>query len=212
MSKKPSSEKTSITWKTWGMKYDRTKPDEPIENGEIDIFEECRSVNMDSKQKPYGRPIDADTAVHLISNYIKFVEEAFPHLNLKSENLSAEHLDFVDTTLIDIFKVSYGITYDKNILLKLLSQPKCEGIRSYLCLREPKKNPHISLVLVGVDCDGNDLHYRKKDTIKKNSSNGIDEITTQSLTGEFAHPPESSLEKKLTDPRYALLKMANDSK
>jgi hypothetical protein len=42
----------------------------------------------------------------------------------------------------------------------MLSQPRCEGIRFYLCLnKEDKGKNQLSIVSVGVDIEGTDLNF-----------------------------------------------------
>ena len=83
------------------------------------------------------------------------------------------------------------MSLDKNILLKIISQPRCEGVRFYLCLKEgasaPPENPDVlSLVAVGVDETGKDLFYDYSEEIHKS---GIENIPTIYLVAEYGHPP-----------------------
>jgi hypothetical protein len=56
-----------------------------------------------------------------------------------------------------------GVTFDKSQLLRIISQPRCEGVRFYHALRKGSNGDMAAtLVLVGVDKDGFDLNYNLK--------------------------------------------------
>jgi hypothetical protein len=171
----------------------------------IIIKEETRSVSMDSGHDPYGIAIDAPLAISLIKQLhkrLKKLSDKFMGYKIGEQVVFAK--DELDT-LKALLNRSSAITIDKNILLKTLSQPLCEGIRFYLCEKSVKdasdKNKNfLSLVTVGVDKRGQDLFY------KYTKPNGVEitSIETQSLTGEYAHPPgaKTNLTKALSDDKY----------
>ena len=79
---------------------------------------------------------------------------------------------------------SFAITFDKNVLLKTISQPKCEGVRFYLCLKQAEQQEDVlSLVTVGVDANGKDLLYEFQPGIP------VEDIQTRSLIAEYGYPP-----------------------
>jgi hypothetical protein len=107
---------------------------------------------------------------------------------------------------------SSAITFDKNILLKTLSQPGCEGVRFYLCKKTlsdgihelTEENDYLSLVTVGVDKEGHDLDYVVEG-----------ELTDNSLVSEYGSPPPRGNRQThhcspnfIYDDKYALLKRA----
>ena len=103
---------------------------------------------------------------------------------------------------------------DKNILLKAISQPGCEGIRFYLCMKtendQGKPAEVLSLVTVGVDIKGKDLNY-EYDSAKHNLDS-ISNIENDSLNGEYGHTlqrdPFDSANSKEMKP-FVLFKYAN---
>lgn len=157
------SNEASVTWRTTGRKLN-----EPVNpNPSIDVIEYPRSVSMSEGNDPYGIAIDAPLAVSMIAA-----------LQDKVATLPAES-DFRK-----MMEGSFAITFDKNVLLKTISQPKCEGIRFYPCVKKgPDNEDVLSLVTVGVDADGNDLLYvYEEDT-------PVEDIPTRSLVSEYGYPP-----------------------
>jgi hypothetical protein len=74
----------------------------------------------------------------------------------------------------DLLHNSFALTVKKSLILKALSQPTCEGLRFYLCMKnymprmpEELTNPDkiilpsgdLALVTVGIDILEKDLHY-----------------------------------------------------
>lgn len=171
-------------WKTQGRKYDPSAGTR-YKDDEIDIEEESRSVNM-SGTLPYGIPIDANLAVYLISE-------------LRRE-LNSGTRDF--TWIKDLLEKSGGITFDKNIVLKIISQPHCEGVRLYPALKNHEGADFLSLVIVGVDSVGTDLHYGdpKQDRVS------LGAYDTKSLSGEYGHPPGEGF--KSNENKFVLYKYA----
>ena len=102
----------NITWSALGRKHNSSVAQQAIE-----ITEEGRSVSMGPGEEPYGVAVDAPLAVQLIRNFWKKFRSEAPE----------------KTWLRTTFEQSRAITFDKNILLKILSQPKSEGIRFYFC-------------------------------------------------------------------------------
>ena len=96
-----------------------------------------------------------------------------------------ENEDFI--WIKNLIEKGPGVTFDKNILLKMISQPRCEGIRFYPALKSKGKEFFLSLVIVGVNSEGYDLHYNEGD--KKI----MDAYITKSLTGEYGHLPGEPL-------------------
>ncbi len=154
---------TSITWKTKGLKLNQ--PPDP--NPSIDITEYNRSVSMDDGSEPYGIAIDAPLAVTLIKALREKVAAQPPSNELRQ-----------------LMEGSFAITFDKNVLLKTISQPKCEGVRFYLCLKQTEQQEDVlSLVTVGVDANGKDLLYEYQPGIP------VEDIPTRSLVAEYGYPP-----------------------
>jgi hypothetical protein len=208
----------------------------PNEDQDIPIMECARSVSMDKDKQAYGQPIDAKWGIHLIKNLFNqlhesnilqylFADEFLKVKEVKQENLAVTEGDGADKQgegmdkekeellqwLIRLLWHSKAITIDKNILLKALSQPLCEGLRFYLCLTPPLngKGPQgetihglpkgtFSLVTIGVDKKGHDLHYTFDPTIIKSDAD-IPEVATTSLVGEYGHPPGSGTSPVTTD-------------
>lgn len=155
MAKEPS-----ITWKVVGNRLNEQQAD-------IDITEYSQSVTMPEGGGPYGIAIDAPLAVTLIKALRELVE-AQPDTN----------------ELKKLIQGSFAITFDKNMLLKTISQPKCEGVRFYLCLKKGEKEEDVlSLVTVGVDEAGKDLLYEYTEGTR------VQDIPTRSLVAEYGFPP-----------------------
>jgi len=177
-------------------------------------------------QKPLGRPVNTNMAVKFIRNFLD------DHQSLVDQFGYAEHnWESPDPKVKDFFihakqyfdkiaKLNYAMSLDKNMALKILSQPGCEGLRFYLCekkmdgdvLEEAKaKNIPISsdqmetsLVVVGFDICGKDLNYQyPKDATVQDGNTGaivpsgagkkaIKDIKMQSLNVEYVTPPPGS--------------------
>ena len=95
--------------------------------------------------------------------------------------------------LVELLRYSAGITASRSMLLKILSQPECSGVRFYLALKDREKadadrkaarfQRKFSPVMVGVDKKGTDLNYTY-DT-KYADKDNIPNIETRSLSGEY---------------------------
>lgn len=157
------SNEPSITWKADGATLAR-----PTDlRSPIGITEYTESFTMPDAQGPYGVPIDAPLAVSMIRALRELVQKQPP-----------------DNILRQLLEGSFAITLDKSVLLKTISQPKCEGIRFYLCLKKGIKGEDLlSLVTVGVDEKGGDLLYEYQEGMK------TEDIPTRSLLAEYGYPP-----------------------
>jgi hypothetical protein len=171
--------------------------------GYITFSTDERNVTMPGSKVHSGRAIDADLAVHFIQNFFDYYTinvreprmKAFEASKAINDSAAMEKLAAKDIH-DKILDMTYGMTLERDLILKILSQPKCEGIRFYLCGRIIEDDDiHLSLVTVGVDCDGYDLRYNLTDTAKTGtatkdlSAPAAQSITTQSLTGEYLTPP-----------------------
>jgi hypothetical protein len=175
---------------------------------DIPVEETAMSVDMEAgstDKKPYGIPVSAKLAIALIADFQDLIQPA-----------AGGEADELKKLLIR----SSAITIDKNGLLKTLSQPGCEGIRFYLCkkvltLEDSSKESFASLVTVGVDANGKDLHYN---FIKEKLSSGLvaANISSTSLVSEYSTPPPprtmvaaASLDDRLVLLDYALEQVKN---
>lgn len=187
-----------IDWSVKAWRYVPDNADKP-KMGSLQVPSNGPSVMMPGSKVHSGMPIDANLAVHFIQNFFSHYEII---LHQHTQNLKSivEKNDF--NGLLDLHKktkemhdsivnMTYGMTLDKDLILKIISQPMCQGLRFYLCARNLGNNEmHLSLVTVGVDQDGFDLHYNQGNTITpKVIGKGVNEITTQSLTAEYLTPP-----------------------
>ena len=154
----------SITWKSDGRKLNQPQETKPS----IDITEYRESFTMgDGSQGPFGIAIDAPLAVSMI--------RALQEIVMKQP---------ADNELRQLIEGSFAITLDRNVLLKTISQPKCEGIRFYLCVKKSEKGEDLlSLVTVGVDENGKDLLYEFSE------GTPVQDIPTRSLVAEYGYPP-----------------------
>jgi hypothetical protein len=160
------------------------------------------------ESSPAGIPVNADMAIHLIQNFLG----SNPFLNqkhLKSEKDVSKLRDFIEKAeefTDKLLQMAYGVTFDKDILLKILSQPGCQGLRLYFCERRTIKPFHTSLVAIGVDKDLYDLNYQGESFTEEM-------VPTKSLIGEYGYPPDKvETEERLTDSHYYLLKKARGQK
>lgn len=180
---------------------------------------------------PIGRPIDANLAVNLISDFYTEVNNA--HGSKTDQEVDEMDLPTVKAAyftarefLKKFIGLDYGMTIDKNFALKVLSQPKCEGLRGYLCLKDNPEAP-FSLITVGVDQDGFDLKYDTQGTVEYQVNgtdpdivlNSIDDapavknVQMRSLNGEYVTPPFTAIGKTPEQlSRYVLLNIATGQK
>lgn len=202
--------------KTWRAK--KIKDPEAKEAEEfIDIYEDLSlSVNMDpiepkpdkaptKKSRLFGIPLDAEEIVNLMKDLLIRLKCAGLDLSkLPYEKIEVNNEEAL-RVLGQLLITSFGMTLDRSLILKILSQPGCEGVRFYLCEKKGKLKDEffISLALVGVDQMGQDLLYVEQDDPKKNP---FKHVTTTSLTGEYGHPPTAR--KIVGESRYSLLRIA----
>lgn len=202
-----ASQQRPVVWSTKGKKLNGQKGNPSIGDGNIDIREDPGNVTIDNAPPPYGRPIDANLAIFLIRKLLE--SEAFQTIFFAEENNFDEETNKLIAFFRGAFDLSYGVTFDRNILLKIISQPGCEGVRSYLCLKEPVEGgdwdpSRWSIVLIGVDQWGNDLHYN--DPKKEDSG---EDLSTESLIAEYGHPPTlATMKQRSKSNHYKLLKYA----
>jgi hypothetical protein len=174
----------------------------------IDLTVEETSMSVDmypasAEKNPYGIPVSAKLAVALIADFQQLIQPAAADQPKASDELK------------ELLIRSSGITIDKNGLLKTLSQPGCEGIRFYLCrkvvtLEDGSKAAYASLVTVGVDADGKDLHYN---FVNGKLDRGLvaANLTNTSLVTEFgAPPPPKNFTAEVPEDKFVLLQYALD--
>ena len=186
---------------------------------DFEIAENPRSVDMEEAETsvegdPYGIPVSAKLGIALIASFQALI--ASLREKLGSNNLSELFTEEQADTLTDLLTRSSAITIDKNVLLKTLSQPGCEGVRFYLCKKmvadAGKEKAYISLVTVGVDEKGQDLHY---EYIEDRMQSGLlaANLVNTSLVSEYGSPPpprSTAFAIEKFDNKFALLKYALD--
>ncbi|MBS1486907.1 MAG: hypothetical protein JST43_04900 [Bacteroidetes bacterium] len=146
---------------------------------------------------PYGIPIEATLAINLISDFHLllgefkdvFIKGGTLETKLKTEKMDSFYKSI--NTLVQILRRSCAITIDKNVLLKTLSQPGCEGLRFYLCKKSNEGKDYVSLVTVGVDSNGKDHLYDYTPQSKQKTVS----VETTSLTSEYGFPPGGGSKK-----------------
>ena len=188
----------AFSWNVKAYCFDSSKADTPKEKY-IAIPSREQSLEMPGSKIRSGMPVDANLAVYFIKNFFDHYTIYFEdHEQTMQALINNNDMDGmkdlhkkVKTMHDNIVNLTYGMTLDKDLILKIISQPKCEGVRFYLCSRKTVEDGymHLSLVTVGVDKDGYDLHYNLPKTLKANAETGASEMTTQSLTVEYMTPP-----------------------
>lgn len=219
-----ANDKKDRCWKTPGMGLNTNNPDSPgVPKDDIDIHEDIRSFDMDKPteeeeqeeekdskgQQPYGQPVEAGLAIRLMKAFWDKWNDTKKKFELSGETFTKEDflklLAFAET----LISIPDGITFDKSIVLKILSQPGCEGLRCYTALKDDKEN--FALVLVGVNKHGYDIHYEKS-TLSEEKANGtapFKTVANKSLIGEYGHPPNlTKHEVRAKDDHYVLLRLA----
>jgi hypothetical protein len=189
----------TLKWSVKGNTYatDENGKIDPALDKDIPVYELEKSFEYpdDPTIPSAGKAIDANLAIAFIKNFhdkLPEIPKKFLNGNkFVDQEPSKKDLTEFEDWVINLLKYSSAITFDKSVLLKTLSQPECEGIRFYLCLKEISVEPKevLSLVTVGIDRKGKDLGYdfssEKRDEIKTGNIN----VATQSYNSEYAHPP-----------------------
>jgi hypothetical protein len=184
------------------------RPPKPRERSQVGLPD----PEKENPQNQFGLPISANLAIQLITQAYTKASDAAKTLHaieILDDNKKKYYQQF--SYLKDLLSFNYGVTFDKTILLKILGQPNCEGLRCYLCKRPDEyksqiddQDSHFSLVLVGVDSQGFDLNY---DVIKEVTAN----VTTKSMVAEYGYPPTGKsleLKDKVKNKHYTLLNHA----
>jgi len=156
----------------------------PIKDELVKITEVGNSFALpDFENAPTaGIPVDANLGIYLI-------KRLFDKLLAAPSGIQTEKW------LVGLLHNSRALTIDKNALLKTLSQPGCEGLRFYLCLKYNEvieaNDPEdiLSLVTVGIDKDGKDLGYEFDEDIAAAIVDNIFEVANKSLVLEYSFPP-----------------------
>jgi hypothetical protein len=223
------------SWTTIGNCYNKKKPQTPKTGATIVIPEPGTDINMTVHHRngagqqasvpvpTYGLPIDANLAIYLLQNAISNSDAFLDVVTNRFIDFSTNKIKLNSRTLgiDDTLNLTYGVTFDKSIILKVLSQPGCEGIRCYLCAR-PGNPKHTSILIIGVDADGYDLNYKgyknskPGDLLKPDSDS--DDVDTCSLIAEYGYPPDDpgignktgseATKTAKSDSHYVLLNLA----
>jgi hypothetical protein len=219
-------------WITPGKIYKRI--DESGDGIEIDSnidIPETDGIVMPDGKNVYGEPVNARLAIFYIrklwqeieklklltvhEDTMIFMDIIRNHSKNKFKELKEEDFEVklkeieqkwkrANDWLIDLLRNSFGITMDKSVLLKTLSQPECEGIRYYLAMkRKPEEEKSVTyegeikdskgrpvkltLVTVGVDKKGTDLHYEYDP--EKVEDKRIPDVENKSLCTEYPRTP-----------------------
>jgi phage gp36-like protein len=197
----------------------------------IEIKESDQIVGQSRGHDPYGVPIDAPLAVELIRELWKRVhaervneiqsdmnnlvrklllpdEKSIADIAAEIQNLGVKAQTWLDSLL----HCSFALTVDRGLLLKVLSQPGCEGVRFYLCLNKHSDNTNqLSIVSVGVDIDGTDLNFEYDPT--RHDTTTVQFMENDSCTLEYAKilkkdPFDKGTTESDIEP-YVLFKYAN---
>ena len=212
-----TNEKPELSWKSLKGKSlaEDYKPGniKATDNAVIGIYETPCSMQMgdwvtgEKAAEPCGIPITAELGIGLIADLQYLIQPIVAAAT--KESFSAAITDESFETLQELLRHSSAITIDKNVLLKTISQPGCEGIRFYLCKKVIEDASYLSLVTVGVTSDGQDLHY---EYTPDKLQGGLKEaaLPTTSLVSEYGTPPpprNMALAEAVSN-KYALLKYA----
>jgi hypothetical protein len=209
------------------------------EKTDLTIPEHGQCITMTDYCDTFGSPIDGTSAVSFIKNFYKLFKIYRTPLPVPVAEPRREPKTMFEKLIDDmsepelrafshesrkvhhqLFKLNYGMTIDKNMALKFLSQPKCEGLRFYLC-SEGTPQQHLSLVAVGVDENGCDLNYTWPDTGYSADTTPLNSLlveyvtppnppTMETLDSLHTTGPEALEDEKLKDiyNRFVLLNMA----
>jgi len=205
----------------------RVNEKDPVKEGMVHIQENDKSFIMRGYESapPAGITIDANLAVYFIKKFHDKLNSE-PFLNFLKKGFSTSSITEIENAEItkwlkNLLIFSRAISVDKNILMKVLSQPGCEGVRYYLGLKqndafdpsvgETLKNPKqvMVLVLVGIDKDGKDLNYSFDPEIRSSVQSGVYDVTNTSVTGEYNYPPPpNNFTKENSENCYVLGEIA----
>jgi len=119
------------------------------QNGQL-VQSECE-FNYDNEPiKGYGYPIDFELANDMVVKHWNTQRDKI--LEAQAQGDAGEVERIIDENI--------AITFDRKLLLLILSQSECEGIRFYFCIRPD--NNRKSLVAMGIDGHGRELgnHFR----------------------------------------------------
>jgi hypothetical protein len=194
--------KNPIKWIAKGTSFHRKgdKPTHPPGQQPINIRECPKDIVMGAgDMHQYGQPIDAMLAIHYIRELWKEIQSrsTFEMYN-KTKGFDFSLLTEEDhkkiirsfTWLVGLLKYSAALTVSRSMLLKLLSQPECCGVRFYLGLERPdlstEPKEKFTLVMVGVDNEGVDLNYEYHPNVR--TSDSVPDVETMSLSGEYPAP------------------------
>ncbi len=216
--KQPRGDEPGVKWIVKNAKgFNKSDPENPL-HCELQFPFPGSAGSSNPERMPVnaaGVPVDANQAIHLMKNfnthYGRFQEVLFALKNKmlhEAESLLANPEYQQSLTAAELaLNVTYGVSFNKEIILKILSQTGCDGIRLYFCASKDQKDSHVSLVILGVDKDNYDLNYQPEDV---SGFAGNEEVPTMSLMGEYGYPPDdgSLIDSKAIDEHYYLLQKA----
>lgn len=245
-----------IRWIARGKTYSDLEAGRPDVTANIEIPESENGIKMKYGGTIYGEPIDARLAIFYIRKlWTEIKRDRILSIHKDTRRLMDDlDKEFKDNGITDdkmlrsftrikrlvddqsakaenwiaeLLDNSFAITMEKSVILKTLSQPECEGIRFYLCMKDPiavegeqqpveKKENDVkgvlTLVTVGVNKEGHDLHfqyYPEKHEIEK--FRVIPDVETSSLCTEYPKTSGRIFPKRLDSPElvpYVLYKYA----
>lgn len=225
-----------IKWIALGQTLNSVQTGRPQEISGIEIHEiegEQTITIPEAERMVAGIPIDADLAIffirklwHAVDKYslatiAKDTKENLEDLfALLPKDFKKDNDDFLEKKmsaindlalkaenwLVTLLGNSFAITISKSMLLKTLSQPCCEGVRFYLCLKDfpkPPKDPKVpgilTLATVGVDRENRDLHYKSPREEHDPKSKKILKVDNVSFCSEYALTANRVLPNELKD-------------
>ena len=180
----------SVKWITAGIKYNDGPGEIPNPTPRIEVLESSSGVHLNPGDSPYGIPIDGPLAVRMISDFWIKIQAELPGI-FQPPGTPPEPPNAQSSWIRQLLDASFAFTVDKNVLLKTLSQSQCEGLRFYLALKTtgegtPEHKEWLTLVAVGVDIEGKDLHYNWDPAAPPVN---YEDVPTISLLSEYGHPP-----------------------
>lgn len=235
----------TITWTVKGRAFKTNEQSQQTiqPDQDLEIKEKASTLEISGSEGPYGEPISTGVAVHLIGNMLSILStskkkitdilEAYSPFIGEKESVVRFLLTDEDAAALNslrkLITKSMAITFDKSQILRIISQPGCEGVRFYQAVRKDDKgNDIMTLVCVGLNKDAYDLNYAERDNNGTILQSSIPEARVaegcESLVLDWAHPPgntvsdspdETTTQEKKQDPihdMYVLLKMAEAAK